>query len=194
MADRAIENAKSEREQLVGEREQIVQRQQVIDARLAVVNAFIENWHAFAGEGEQNFIVEPAQSLPDLPPSASIDGEGDSARTRTTGNSDKDDVAQAARQEIEQAGHPLKAGDLYEALTSQHDLTIEGKDPYTVLRVMLKRTQDDFGVISLGKKGYWLKERNWEPANYRASQHLGSDTNTSGNSLPEPYLPENVFE
>lgn len=75
---------------------------------------------------------------------------------KATGNSKKEEVAEAARAIIEARGEPVSRADLFKEIVSQ-GYTIKGTDPEMVLSTMLWRMHDR--VTRLKSGGYWLTDK-----------------------------------
>lgn len=153
MPDKAIENAMKHRDGLAVK---INAAQQQIDEwkrELKRVDAFIDDWHSFASEdgSSTTSILEIGKSPSTAP------------KRRTTGNSSKEEVAEAARELIAERGEPIARDELYDLLTKR-GLTIDGKDPQMVLSTMLWRMRDR--VVRLKEGGYWLQDEQYSPAEY----------------------------
>lgn len=71
-------------------------------------------------------------------------------------NPKKEDVANAAREILEECGEPLPCSKLHKKLIDR-GVVIEGKDPQAVLITMLWRQKDKVQRIKGG--GYWLTEQ-----------------------------------
>ncbi|WP_375598313.1 hypothetical protein [Devosia sp. Naph2] len=82
-------------------------------------------------------------------------------------NPKKEEVAKVAREIIEEAGHPLNRGDLFQRLQSK-GIDLQGANPQMVLSTMLWRAGEKAGIVRLKRSGggYWLKERPWPDAGY----------------------------
>ena len=95
MSDKAIENAKAMKKQLVDRRLVLHKEIAEIDTRIGQIDGFIAAWQAFA-DTDPEFAVE---SLP----LASENKQRKSPDTpkRATGNSSKEEVAEAARNVLE---------------------------------------------------------------------------------------------
>lgn len=163
MSDKAIEAAKSKREQLLNGRKMLKTQLQEIDRELADTENFILKWHQFAGEeiGENENIVITSDERHTGP--SPVLG---APRRKATGNSKKEDVAAEARRIIDERGEPVPRTDLYRELVAR-DYTIEGSDPEMVLSTMLWRAGKAAGVIRLKKGGgYWKAEEDWPDSGY----------------------------
>jgi hypothetical protein len=155
MADYALENAKSKREQLLAQMKDLQRQRDAVSAELDRVDRFIHDWHEFAGGTAPVNYEEGEQS-------GNNAGESNSRRSRVK-NPKKEDVAEAARAIIQERGGPIMREELY-ALLADRGIHIQGKDPQMVLSTMLWRMKDR--VVRLGGDGYWLREVPYEPAQY----------------------------
>lgn len=175
MPDNALENAKAKREQLLNRRDTLKTELAQLDRELADTDNFILQWYRFAG-------VEPVESeniggtiVADVHPLRP------ESRKKATKNSKKEDVAAEVRRIVEERGSPVSRKDLMPILL-ERGYTIEGTEPDMVLSTMLWRAGEAAGVIRLKKGGYWLKEKDWEPAGYfpRDMQRLAEEIEASG--------------
>ena len=162
MSDKAIENAKAMKKQLVDRRLVLHKEIAEIDTRIGQIDGFIAAWQAFA-DTDPEFAVE---SLP----LASENKQRKSPDTpkRATGNSSKEEVAEAALKIIHERGSPVMRADLYKELLGR-GLIIKGKDPEMVLSTMLWRMQDK--IVRLKSGGYWDADKpfgNYDPMQARA--------------------------
>lgn len=157
MSGDVLINAKTKRKQLLARKAELRREREAVDAQLQDVEKFLALYSTFS-KGEQehlpNFGTESGPESPRL------------IRART--NSDKEDVADAARVVIARHGQPVMRADLFRELI-ELGLKIDGKDPEMVLSTMLWRQKDK--VVRLKKGGgYWLPERPWEPAGYEPTE------------------------
>jgi Tfp pilus assembly protein FimV len=157
VADTALQNAKRQRDELAAKINAAQAQIEEWKREAARADRFIQDWHAFAGH-----VVAPAG---DIPPHSSVADTPSSNSTskRTKGNSDKDAVARAAREVIEQAGKPVARAELL-ARIRERGLTIEGSPPETVLSTMLWRMKDDVKLVHIKGLGYWLADHPSETA------------------------------
>lgn len=151
MSDKALDKAKSERDQMLARKQALAVELAEVSDRLARAERFIADWHAFAG-------VEPPQPSPE-----STESGAKSADKRAARNSKKEDVAEMARVIIEEAGEPVSRTDLYHRLV-ERGLRIDGTDPEMVLSTMMWRMRAR--VVRLKSGGYWLADKPYEPAGY----------------------------
>lgn len=84
---------------------------------------------------------------------------------KTTGNSDKEDVALHTRVLIEGFGRPIPRPELLELLRG-HGLTIDGANAETVLSTMLWRTKDSHRIVHIRNHGYWLMDQPYIEGHY----------------------------
>lgn len=122
-----------------------------IDEEAAELERWIELWHRFAG-------------IPQAPSAAErIQNTADDEKPKRPRNPDREDVARAASEIIQERGVPLSRRELFEALKSQ-GVEIQGKDPEMVLSTMLWRSKDK--IVRLPGVGYWLKAMPYKEAGY----------------------------
>lgn len=152
MPDKAIENAMSRREELAAKINEAQQRLEEWRRELARADAFIRDWHVFAGEP-----IPSEEAADRFVATGTVGG-------RNRRNSKKEEVARQARELILDRNEPIGRTELYELLTKERGLTIEGTDPEMVLSTMLWRMKDR--IVRLKSGGYWLPEKPYEPANY----------------------------
>lgn len=148
MTDKALENAKNKRKQLLDRKRQVVAELHEIDHSINEIDQFMKAWHKFAEEAA-NWLVDKSEH------EANKSEHSDTVKSKATGNSRKEEVADAARKFIEDRGEPIMRDELYDLLTAE-GLTIKGKDPKMVLSTMLWRMRHR--VIRLKSGGYWLAE------------------------------------
>lgn len=159
MDDVALRNAMSRRERLAAEINKLQSQIDDLKRQREKAEAFIAEWHEFAEKPLPDWFDEIK------PASADADETGAPKKQRTTGNSRKEDVADATRKFLQDAQKPIERADLL-AMLQTAGLKIEGASPDTVLSTMLWRTRDTYGIVHLRGFGYWLKERPWGPAAY----------------------------
>lgn len=161
MSDAALEAATARLLEL--EREISIQRNLIKDAhgRLARlenergnVTAWVDMWHQLAGT--QPSPVAAERNMIGLPVEEAV------KRNRPK-NPDREVVANAALEIIQEYGQPLSRHELFEKLT-ERGIVIEGKDPEMVLSTMLWRSKDK--IVRLPPFGYWPKEKAFEEAKY----------------------------
>lgn len=155
MADKALENALARRDELA---KKINTAQQQLDdwkRELARADAFISDWHAFAGSPHTHRLIVDGTHL---------DIKTHEVEMPRPKNTKKEVVAQHARELIEARGSPIPRTELYQLLTQDRGLTIEGSDPEMVLSTMLWRMRDK--VVRLKTGGYWLAEKPWARTGY----------------------------
>jgi len=158
MSDKALENAEALKNQLLQRKKELMNEILQIEDQLAKADRFITAWYDFAGV-ERPKPVENSTAKSDTK-----EERVHSAPARRPKNSDKVEVANVAREIIQERGEPVSRSDLYAELIKR-GLTIEGKDPEMVLSTMLWRMRDR--IVRLPSGGYWLKEQNWPPAGYQ---------------------------
>lgn len=182
MSDKALQNAKTHKDQLVKERHGLNERLLELDREIGRVDQFISDWHAFAGglaviSGENvsgETTNEPEQK--------------DRTQKKTTGNSPKEEVADAAREIILERGAPIMRDELYGLLT-ERGLTIHGKDPMMVLSTMLWRMKDR--VVRLKGGGYWPagvanEEFRYDPQTFTSTDGTGGWLNKPMSEIFDP--------
>lgn len=122
-----------------------------IDEEAAELERWIELWHRFAG-------------IPLAPTAAErIQNTADEDRPKRPRNPDRETVARAASEIIQERGMPVSRRELFEALRSR-GVEIHGKDPEMVLSTMLWRSKDK--IVRLPSFGYWLKSLPYVEARY----------------------------
>jgi hypothetical protein len=149
MSDVALRNAERQRDEMAS---RINAAQSQIDEwrrEIGRIDQFISDWHRFAGADEAK--AESAAALATV--------------RKTTGNSDKEEVARVARELIRKEGKPIQRSELLKRLR-EHGLIIEGANPETVLSTMLWRMKDEARIVHIRQFGYWLKEEDYRPAGY----------------------------
>ena len=162
MADSALTNAARRRDEIAAN---INEMQAKIDEwrkEITRIDRFISDWHEFAQRTESG-------SVPVIPIASSriVDNLSveSSPRTKTTGNSDKEDVGIAAREIILKQKAAVARPVMLTRLRDR-GLIIEGASPETVLSTMLWRVRETAGLIYLKKRGYWVKELPYPDAGY----------------------------
>ena len=184
MTDKALVNAEARRAALVAEIEGFERALQEKRDDLERVEAFIRDWHAFAASSETSAAGDTGAGvrLGATGQSESLTAKQarkrihlhavggklflGSARQRPS-NPRKEEVAEAARDVIRQAGHPMIRPDLMRALR-ERGVFIEGTNPDVVLSTMLHRT---VGLVKhLKGFGYWLHDEPYPPADYIPGQ------------------------
>ncbi|WP_099557076.1 hypothetical protein [Hartmannibacter diazotrophicus] len=158
MSDKAFENAKMKKEQLLARKKVILQEMSEIDDTINRIDRFMKDWQSFAED-----------SVPDQPIS---DGGSLMQRTPRTRNPSKEDVAEAAYEIIQERGEPIPRDELFDLL-SERGITIQGKDPQMVLSTMLWRMKDV--IIRIPNYGYWLRNEPHPEAGYDPSTPYRAD-------------------
>lgn len=169
MADAALQNATRRRDEIAA---RINQAQAQIDdwwRELGRIDQFISDWHRFAGGVK----TEPETAQEALPVK------------KTTGNSDKEEVARIARELIKAEGRPILRPELLKRLR-ERGLIIEGSDPETVLSTMLWRMKDEAKIVHIRRHGYWLMEEEYKPAHYSPELEPLFEVTDDGQSEPAP--------
>ncbi|WP_155905163.1 hypothetical protein [Methylopila sp. M107] len=89
-------------------------------------------------------------------------GDPHSAETkpsRPTDNATKEDVWRAARHLIDEIEKPYSRPDMYNYLTKELGMKIEGSNPLTVLSTMLWRTRHHSALRHFRSYGYWTADK-----------------------------------
>jgi hypothetical protein len=146
MTDKALQNAEAKRNQLLERKKALRVEMDSVDLQLSVTEVFIANWHEFASADPES----PVENL--TVTNENIAGTTQAVKRKTTRNSKKEDVAEAAREIALERGAPIMRDELYDLLTAR-GLVIEGKDPQMVLSTMLWRVRDKVARVKGG--GYW---------------------------------------
>lgn len=160
MPDRAVENAKAMKDQLLARKRRLLAELQDIDDQIGRIDAFVKDWHLFAESDPESAV----DKLADV--NANKAATSQPVKRKATGNSRKEDVAAAARYVILERGVPIMRDELYDLLTAQ-GMVIQGKDPQMVLSTMLWRMRDQIARVKGG--GYWPadipnQEAGYDPA------------------------------
>ncbi|MGP4752109.1 hypothetical protein [Agrobacterium pusense] len=176
MSDIALKNAETKKKQLVGRRIALHQEIALLDEQIGKIDSFIQDWHLFAETPTElstgQFSDSPVVAEESLEPSPK----------RTTGNSRKEDVADAAYEIIFEREHPVSRDELLNEVTKK-GMVIEGKDRAGVFTTMMWRMRDR--IVKLESGGYWLADVEYPPENYFPPQNidfhdvLGSPTSQS---------------
>lgn len=151
MTDTALKNAEARLREAQAKMRKAEQELKLAKEEVAQAKAFISAWHDFA-----------EVPLPRSPKFVEKESLGTPTRFRTF-NPRKEDVADAAREIIEEKGRPVSRAEMRSAL-SERGITIHGTDPNMVLSTMLWRMPQK--VVRLKKHGYWLTEKPYAPAAY----------------------------
>lgn len=137
-----------------------MQRLSELESRRSAVSDMIVSWVGRApdaGQASESAAADSGTPGAESPP-----------KTRSTGNSTKEEVADETRRLIEERGAPYPRQELLKTLNAS-GFTIEGSNPLTVLSTMLWRARDHAGLFHLRGHGYWLVERPYAPAGYDPS-------------------------
>ena len=164
MTDTALENAQNRRDSIAAEINSLAQRVEELKRELAKIDAWIAQWHEFADAHQA--IAAAKQDTQDTPNKVKYQ-VGETVKfaqlpkirraSRATGNPKKEDVAEAARQIIQERGEPVSRAELFRALADRGVAISSEHDPEMVLSTMLWRMRDK--VVRLKTGGYWLAER-----------------------------------
>jgi hypothetical protein len=153
MSDDAIRVAlakRAEAEERIKKLERNIKRckDQIIE-----INSFIRAWEKFSGRS-----VDALQGAKPLSDKGEFVANVAAQSPRMVPvNSRKEEVAEAARQILAEAGRPLPRSELFQEIIKR-GLTIVGKDPEMILSTMLWRTRNDSGIARLKSgKGYCLQ-------------------------------------
>lgn len=157
MTDRALENAKAKKKQLISRRIELHSEIAALDEQIGKIESFIQDWHAFA----ENAFDLPTEGKSDSAPTAADSDE--SPPKRTTGNSRKEDVADVAYMIILEREKPVSRDELLNAVT-ERGMVIEGKDRPGVFTTMLWRMRNK--IVKLDSGGYWLADVEYSPEGY----------------------------
>lgn len=166
MPDKAFENAMARREILAKAINDAVQSLEGMRSELKTVDAFIEQWRKFAGEVSVEIVRPDILFVP--------------SPRKNKRNSKKEEIADAAIEEINKLGEPIPRVNLLTLLINR-GLIIEGGDPEVVLSTMLWRMRHK--VARLKKGGYWDASRPSPDGSYVP----GPDPNEEPTNLPDPY-------
>ena len=157
MTDKALENAEAKKKQLVSRRIQLHSEIAALDEQIGKIDSFIRDWHAFAESAFELSTGEGSDSIVAIAASEEV------APKRTTGNSRKEDVADAAYMAILEWEKPVSRDELLNAVT-ERGMIIEGKDRVGVFTTMMWRMRDK--IVKLESGGYWLADIEYPPENY----------------------------
>lgn len=172
MTDRALRNAQKRRDDIAADINKTNQHLEGLRKSLAEVEKFIDEWHAYAGTGQDSDGASELNSGVDTsyPQYGSIhervlgtDSPPSPLPPPPPKNPDKAQVGAMAKILMIEQGRPLPRSELFARL--QHvGMHIHGKDPEMVLSTMMWRMKDDF--VRLPRHGYWLKTLPYPPAEY----------------------------
>lgn len=171
MTDRALENAKSKRNQLIETKRRLLAELAECDEQINQIDKFIKAWHAFAEDDTLRAVENLSES------DSNETATTESVSRRTSGNSRKEEVAAAAREIILERGEPIMRDELYDLLTAR-GLVIRGKDPLMVLSTMLWRMRDQ--IVRLDSGGYWPADVPNAAIGYAPKEGSGQGGDTRG--------------
>jgi len=152
MSDDAIRAAlakKADAEERIKKHERGIRRAK---DEIAEITKFIRAWEKFSGKA----IDDVGSFNPLRDKGGFVATVGGQQVRMVPANSRKEEVAEAARAIIAEAGKPLSRTDLFAKLI-ERGMTITGKDPEMVLSTMLWRTKATSGIERLKSGGYCLK-------------------------------------
>lgn len=165
MTDKALANAQSKRDSLAAEINSLAQRAHDLKRDLAKIDAWIAQWHEFVATD-----ITSMAAVAGSPKMETEGGDAEPKKRRATGNPKKEDVAEEARQIIQERGEPVSRADLFKALAERGVVISSETDPEMVLSTMLWRMRDH--VVRLKSGGYWLAEIPYEPAGFDPLDHF----------------------
>lgn len=157
MSDKALNNAKRLRDELLGRKKALQQELTSVDAHLERIGAFISDWHAYATGDAAEILIPVNVGEKNKKPASRR------AAKRATGNSPKEAVTEAALEIIRERGEPVGRSELYTLLTDR-GFKIEGRDPEMILSTMLWRMKHRIARLKSG--GYWPAGEANEAAGY----------------------------
>jgi hypothetical protein len=182
VTDRALKNAERKRDSLAVEINSLAQRMEELKRDLSKIDAWIAQWHELAGPLAATKEADYASMF-----GADSGDDGEPIRRRATGNPKKEDVAEAARQIIQERGEPVSRAELFKALMARGVTILSETDPEMVLSTMLWRMRDRIARLKTG--GYWLAEKAYPEAGY-APQNLVEAYHNLNKPLAEILRPE----
>jgi hypothetical protein len=159
MTDSALVNASRERDEIAAKINQLQAKIDEWRKEIARIDRFIADWHEFAHRSLAGVSGAGSSRIVD---NTAVESGG---KTKTTGNSDKEEVGKAAREIVLKQGAPVARPVMLTRLRDR-GLVIEGASPETVLSTMLWRVKETAGLIYLKKRGYWVTELPFPDAGY----------------------------
>ena len=175
MSDKALANATKLRDELLSRKKELQQELAAVDSRLDRIEAFIAEWHTYA-TGDAAEIIDPVDTtLKNKKPASRR------VAKRATGNTPKEQVAEAAIEIIHERGEPVSRSELHQALVAR-GMKIEGVDPEMVLSTMLWRQKHR--IVRLKSGGYWPADEVNEAADYDPAKSASSDPASTRGGAP----------
>lgn len=171
MSDVHHEKALELRTDIISEIDEVIQRVADLQKRLALLCARrdavdqmltawgggIESYPNKTGDKDK-VLLEKALDEADEESAPAVKHDADKA-PRPQDNASKEDVWKAARAIIEDLGTPIGRPDMYDYLTRDCGLKIEGANPLTVLSTMLWRTRHHSALKHFRTRGYWTADK-----------------------------------
>ncbi len=169
MTDIAYVNARQRRDEISKQINHLEDSLSYLRKEAGRVDEFLKQWEEFAALSPTHEHSENIYTGKDTSPVDNSDsGLSDKPKREGIANPPKELVARFARDLIEHTKAPVSRNSLLTAL-EKADLTIYGSDPKMVLSTMMWRLSKADGVFTrIPKRGYWLRELDYEPAGYRA--------------------------
>ena len=158
--DAAYRNARAYRQEIANNINRLKDQIDRLQAEAGRVDRFLQEWQDFSSHTEHTENIRESASIEPV----------DKSKREPLGNPSKEIIAAAARDLIAAAGQPVSRNSLYDYLTEARGLTIRGSNPKMVLSTTMWRlSQGDGEFVRLPKFGYWFRDRDYEPAGFRAN-------------------------